>query len=289
MATTGTHKRRGGPRGNVTGWSPGAARRNIAFLRSVDERSLAGHGYAITLTVRDCPATIESWSTSLTAWIKRQRRSGLIRLHWVMEYQSRGVPHLHVAAWYDNDAASLKALDDWIEITSHLRSGHRGQYIREIEGPIGWFQYMSKHCGRGSKHYQRQQNLLPAKWTKSPRVWGKSGEWPTVEVAEGQLTDNQFYRLRRLIRSLRVSQARRSVPGPGWSWIEGSLLTKQLARSMPIAPTLCGSVKTSLRSRLQHLRYVRTMLKNDDPKKAAVIGLSEWITPDVQDELLKVL
>jgi len=287
MATTGSHKRRGGPRGNVTGWSPGAARRNIAFLRSVDERELTGHGYAITLTVKDCPSTIESWSTSLTAWVKRQRRSGLIRLHWVMEYQARGVPHLHVAAWYDTDAASTKALGDWIEITSHLHSGIRGQHIREIDGPIGWFQYMAKHCGRGSKHYQRQQDLLPARWTKSPRVWGKSGNWPIIEPAEGHITESQFYRLRRRVRSLRISQARAAVPGPGWEWINAMLFSKDQVRSMPIAPKLLGTVKTTLRARLRHLRYVRSMLKNSDPKKSAVMGVSEWITPELQQELLR--
>lgn len=287
MATSGTHQRRGGPRGNVTGWSPGAARRNIAFLRSVDERELTGHGYAITLTVKDCPGTIEDWTTCLDKWIKRQRRSGLIRLHWVMEYQARAVPHLHCAAWYDDAAASIKAITDWVEITQHLRTGPRGQHIREIDGPIGWFQYMAKHCGRGSKHYQRQQGLLPEKWTKSPRVWGKSGDWPTVDPAEGTITDNQFYRLRRRVRSLRVAQARAAVPGPGWDWINGTLFTKELARSMAIAPQLIGSVKTQLRPRLRHLQYVRAMLKNNDPKKSAVLGVSEWITSDHQQELLR--
>ncbi len=39
-------------RGKVVGWSDGAARRNVKFLRSVDERELHGVGWAATLTVK---------------------------------------------------------------------------------------------------------------------------------------------------------------------------------------------------------------------------------------------
>lgn len=289
MATSGTHKRRGGKRGNVTGWSPGAARRNVAFLRSIDERELTGHGYAITLTLRDCPLEHLIWLAFLTAWIKRQRRAGMIRLHWVMEFQSRGVPHLHVAIWYDNVEASKKALTDWIAITESCRSTIKGQHIRPIEGAVGWFMYLAKHCGRGQKHYQRQQNLLPAQWEKSPRVWGKSGDWPVEEVAEGKLTSNQFYRLRRLVRYQRVARARAAVPGPGWTWLSETMATKQFARSMPISPRIYGTVKTQLRTRLRHLQMARRMLSCTDEKLSPVRGISEWITQSEQAELFRAL
>ena len=290
MATSGNHQRRGGKRGNVTGWSPGAARRNVAFLRSIDERELDGHGFAITLTVRDCPTNHTTWASFIDAWIKRQRRAGLIRLHWVMEFQSRGVPHLHVAAWYDNDAASQKALTDWVEVTESCRSGWKGQHIRPIDGAVGWFMYLAKHCGRGRAHYQRQQDLLPKKWTKSPRVWGKSGSWPVQEVAEGKLTENQFYRLRRLVRAQRVARARAAVPGPGWSWAKYMpLFDRAMARAMPISPKVLGTVKTALGVRLRHLQQARQMLRCTDPKLSAVRGVSEWITPTEQQELFRAL
>lgn len=289
MATSGNHQRRGGKRGNVTGWSPGAARRNVAFLRSIDERKLHGHGYAVTLTVRDCPLDHLTWQRMIDRWIKRQHRSGLICLHWVMEFQARGVPHLHVAAWYDNDEASQKALTDWVEITESCGSSMKGQHIRPIEGEVGWFMYLAKHCGRGRNHYQRQQDLLPEKWEKSPRVWGKAGNWPIAEVAEGTITERQFYKLRRLIRYQRVARARAAVPGPGWEWIDGMLQTKQLARSLPIAPGIYGAAKTSLRHRLKLLKHARSMLKCKDEKLSPVRGVSEWISESEQQDLFRAL
>ena len=42
-------------RGEVGGWSEGAARRNVRFLYGIEERELHGDGFAVTLTVRDCP------------------------------------------------------------------------------------------------------------------------------------------------------------------------------------------------------------------------------------------
>jgi hypothetical protein len=144
MAEVGTHQRRGGPRGKVTGWSPGAARRNVAFLRSVEVEHLDGLGLAATLTVKHCPASPQVWADLVRAWVMRQRRAGMRRLHWVMEFQRRGVPHLHAAIWFDPDQvksflpgevapslhpdlhrettqhvhAAAKLVADWIDISS---------------------------------------------------------------------------------------------------------------------------------------------------------------------------
>lgn len=288
MSTQPRQKSGGGKRGKVTGWSPGAARRNLAFLASVDERHLTGHGFAITLTVRDCPPTHADWAKAQLAWIKRQERAGLIRLHWVMEFQRRGTPHLHAAAWYEADPGQ-KPLVDWVEITRDLGTGIKGQHARPIEGPVGWFQYLGKHCGRGAAHYQRRQETLPQQWEKSPRVWGHRGDWVLEEPGDAELTDRQYFRLRRRVRSWRVAQARAKVPGPGWRWIEGELLTRPMARAMPISPTLLGADNTQLRQRLRNLGYVRAMLKCPDEKLSNCRGVSEWIPQHVQQQLLRGL
>lgn len=291
MATTSNHKRRGGPRGEVTGWSPGAARRNVAFLRSIDETKLTGIGYAITLTIKNCPATIADWNKCCQSWIKRQARSKMIRLHWVMEYQRRGVPHLHAAIWYDTDSdPTPKALADWVAITKHLGSGIKGQHARPIKGPVGWFVYLGKHCGRGSQHYQRQQKSLPKQWEKSPRVWGKRGSWPIDEPAAGMLTDRQFYTLRRLVKRQRVAQARQEVPGPGWGWEQNTLFTRDQYRDLPIVPgKIIGDHGSPLRKRLRHFQYCKQMLKCNDPKRSPVRGVSEWISQHSQQQLLKAI
>lgn len=321
MATTGSHKRRGGPRGKVTGWSPGAARRNTAFLRSVDEKTLGGHGIALTLTMRDCPDAAADLATILTSWIKRQRRCGMIRLHWVMEFQRRGVPHYHVAIWYTDegpqaamrrgpkpeqwDQASFAisnpdmsaahpelqscaaiAVASWIDLTKHLGTGSKGQHARPIVGAVGWFQYLAKHCGRGRQHYQRQQENLPSKWTSTPRVWGKSGKWEIIEPATAELTQAQWYKFRRLVRAQRVARSRRAVPGPGWDWLP-PLFTKAIARDFTALPGQPS--KITLRHRLRLLGQARRMIKCKNKNLSHVRGVSEWIPDGQQQELLRAI
>lgn len=288
MSTQPATRSGGGKRGTISGWSPGAARRNLAFLGSVDERHLTGHGYAITLTVRDCPATVEDWQKAQRAWIQRQTNAGLIRLHWVMEFQRRGTPHLHAAAWYESPQGA-KPLTDWVDITAHLGTGIKAQHLRDIEGPVGWFEYMGKHCGRGAAHYQRRQESLPQQWKRSPRVWGHRGDWTLEEPCDGQLTDRQYFRLRRRIRAWRLARARAAVPGPGWTWQLGTLLSRPICRDMNIPPELFGKANTTLRKRLRNLQYVRAMLRCNEPKRSNVQGVSEWIPQDVQQQLLRDL
>jgi len=316
MATTSTHQRKPGKRGKVTGWSPGAARRNVAFLRSVDETTLDGLGLALTLTVRDCPSTASDWSSSLKSWVERQRRAGMIRLHWVMEFQRRGVPHLHVAAWYDPDRiatddlskslsgfpavqgrdpawtenhrfAGILAVADWVDITGKFGTGSKGQHARPIADEVGWFMYLAKHCGRGRKHYQRQQDNLPAAWKSSPRVWGKSGTWETIDPADATLTRRQWYTLRRLVRRQRVARARASLPGQGWTWeAHTPLLTRPQLREAPVG--VLGSGRP-LKLLLDNLKHARSMLKCPDRKLSEVRGISEWIDQDMQQQLIRAL
>lgn len=310
MATVSDHQRRGGKRGKASGWSPGAARRNVAFLRSVDETQLTGHGLACTLTLRTCPPSPEEWSRRLRAWIERQSRRSLIRIHWVMEMQRRCVPHLHAAVWFgDHDqriatpkrAAAVAAASaslhrsmpmddaqmvthaamlvaDWCEVFADFEPGPRGQQVRPIEGPIGWFVYMSKHCGRTGKHYQRQRESLPEAWESSPRVWGHRGDFTIVEPARVDLSSSQFYRFRRLVKRWRVSQARRGFES-GWpaDQLPGfRRMTRELG-------------KPTIRQQLRHLQFCRSMLRCTDRKLSEVRGVSEWIEEDVTQLLMRAL
>lgn len=238
-------------RGRVTGWSAAAARRNVVFLRSVDERTLSGHGYAITLTVRDCPPSSKAWSDAVVAWCRRQERAGLIRLHWVMEFQRRGVPHLHAAAWYA-EPQDLKPVLDWLQVAEAFGVGDKGQHMRPIEGVVGWFQYMAKHCSRSKKHYQRQRDSLPAEWASTGRVWGHRGQWTLVEPEAARVAPETFYRLRRLARQMRIAEARQALP----------LNSRQVG-------------------------YLRRILKCSDMKRSAVRPVSEWVTVEQQRQLLE--
>lgn len=200
-------------RGQVEGWSEGATRRNTQFLMSVRETDLTGAGVAITLTLRECPPSADDWHKLRRAWIERIRRAGMVRLHWVTEWQRRGVPHLHCALWWPDAYRGHEAIEAWVAVAGAYGAGMRGQHWRVIDGPVGWFQYLSKHAARGVKHYQRNSDNIPEGWkSKTGRVWGYVGNWPTAEPRKFGLQDQHgdggWFRLRRMVRSWRIADAR---------------------------------------------------------------------------------
>jgi len=316
MATVSRRFGRGGKRGQVTGWSPAAARRNVSFLRSVDERTLSGVGLALTLTLRDCPPSREAWSALLKAWQQRQYRGGMLRLHWCVEWQRRGVPHLHAAIWYQREqvrtgavlvdvspamvhqdmqgatfeskGAASWAIADWLDLSCVYGSQAAGQQARPLVGPVGWFIYLGKHCGRGRAHYQRQQQNLPTAWSASPRVWGRWGSWVCEDPQVETLTDRQWWRMRRLVRGARVARARRVVRkgwGPmrvfGWADVSGPRV--ELRRSC------WGDVGPPMGLRLRSLVQARRMLRCGDRKVSAAKGVSEWMDEAMQASIQRAL
>jgi hypothetical protein len=237
-------------RGQVEGWSVGATRRNTQFLMSIREDELTGSGVALTLTVRDCPETAQEWHRIRKAWIERMRRAGMVRLHWVTEWQRRGVPHLHGAIWFPGNRYDLATpLEAWCEVSALYGALHRGQHARPIDGPVGWFQYLSKHAARGVKHYQRSIDNIPEGWqSKTGRVWGYSGEWPLAEPRrfglQAQEGDGGWFRMRRMVRGWRRAESRAS--GDRWRIVSS-----------------------------------RSMLKSKEPQLSRLRGFSEWMPGDL--------
>lgn len=232
-------------RGKIEGWSAGAVRRNTQFLMRVREDQLTGAGVALTLTLRDCPPTPRHWHALRKAWTERMRRAGMIRLHWVTEWQRRGVPHLHGAIWWPDSYDCITPIEAWVELAEPYGAGWRGQHARIIDGPVGWFQYLAKHAARGVKHYQRAGDGIPLAWEmRTGRVWGSSGDWPLAQERryglQGAEGDGGFYRLRRLVRAWRKADARES----GQAW---------------------------------RIRSARTMLKSSEPELSRLRGFSEWM------------
>ncbi|WP_229149984.1 hypothetical protein, partial [Alcanivorax sp. 1008] len=206
-------------RGEVGGWSSSATRRNVAFLRSVEPSTLSGTpdapllGLAVTLTLRDCPATSDDWHKLRRAFLKRLERIGLARCHWVTEWQRRGVPHLHGAFWFPGDVSDFAAIRSevllhWLAVADSHNVSIRAQHCALISDALGWFQYVAKHAARGVKHYQRSSDNIPEGWKKTGRMWGHTGDWDTREPVQVDLPDPVYFRLRRLVRSWRVADAR---------------------------------------------------------------------------------
>lgn len=245
------------PRGGIQGWSEGATRRNTAFLRSIKEDELHGHGFAVTLTLRTCPPTPDDWHRLRRAWEMRMHRAGMIRCHWVTEWQRRGVPHLHAAIWFPTPATGSPpfdprhaAIEGWCAIAGPYGAAMRGQHCAPIDGPMGWFQYVSKHAARGVKHYQRNPENIPEHWQSATgKVWGKLGHWPVRPAIRFNVDGPAYFALRRMVRSWRIGDAR---------------------------------------SKGDHhrIQQARQMLKSHDRASSTVRGISEWIPSHLQDAML---
>lgn len=180
----------------------------------------------------------------------------MIRLHWVTEWQRRGVPHLHCAIWFPDRYETLMTTEAWVEVAGAYGAGLRGQHARPIDGPVGWFRYLSKHAARGVKHYQRSGDNIPEGWqSKTGRVWGFSGEWPIAEPRKFHVQDHTndgdggWFALRRMIRSWRLADAR--AAGDTW-----------------------------------RIRSARSMFRDSDPNLSKLRGFSEWIPEGPQLRML---
>lgn len=209
-------------RGRTQGWTPAATRRNTAFLYSVRADRLTGVGVAASLTVRECPESPEAFCAVRNAFIERLRRLGAVRFHWVVEMQERGVPHLHATIYFEPESyrgfpypPEFAVRDAWLGAAAALAAGEAGQHVERIDGPVGWFRYQSKHASRGAKHYQRARSSFPESWqSNTGRVWGRGGDWPTMDPVELGLQnrrrggDRGYFVFRRLVRRWRLADAR---------------------------------------------------------------------------------
>lgn len=236
----------------VTGWTDQSTRSNTRFLYSVDERKLTGHGFALSLTVKECPPTAQDWKKAREAFVARLRRMGMIRMHWLTEWQRRGCPHMHAAVWFDEglrerDPFAIGTIaDHWVSAASVFGAGRRGQHVAAINDAIGWFQYLSKHAVRGLSHYQRSSDNMPAGWTTTGRMWGHLGDWPTDEAIAFRIDHKAAAALRRVIRGWRRADARASGDR-------------------------------------RRIVSARTMLKCHQRELSAVRGISEWFPQELAD------
>lgn len=241
--TTNTHERR--KRGKVQGWTHRTTRSNTRFLYAVEPGGLTGYGYALSLTLRDCPPTAEDFHRVRRAFFEAMRRLGMIRLHWLIEWQRRGVPHLHAALWLPGPGMADEIVQHWCRVAKRYGALKWGQHVTRINNEVGWFKYLSKHAARGVSHYQRAPESIPKGWKDGTgRMWGSVGDWPLREAMELNIDKRGYDRLRRIVRGWRVADARRAMENG-----EGT----------------------------RRLRSARRMLRSNDPNAAAVRGVSEWI------------
>lgn len=205
-----------GLRGKVGGWTAASSRRNLRFLWSVRTEDLTGQGWSFTLTIRDCPATPKEWASWCRLYWQRLFDNGAIRLHWVIEWQRRGCPHLHGSVYFP-EAMTHAEVENVLLAGWCYRNPYAARMLSQrclpIYDAVGWSQYVAKHAARGVQHYQRSPENIPEQWQgKTGRMWGKRGDWPVDEPIRIELDDwrgdGAWYPFRRLMRSYAVAQAR---------------------------------------------------------------------------------
>jgi hypothetical protein len=229
-------------------------RRHKAWLYSVDTPRLYGVGDAVTLTLLDTPATSDDWRQLLNRLFRSLREAGFIRWHWVVEWQRRGAPHLHLAVYGPEDGAGgCDVVGMWLRLTKAAYGAQIvSQHVEPITGIVGWLEYLSKHASRGVAHYQRWGK--PVGWEKTGRLWGYGGDWPTVEPVVGWMTTAQMHQVRRMVRNWAIAEA----------------------RSRALRYEAFGDVKKAEKA-WDSVGYLRRLFKCPDRSRSSVRGLSQWV------------
>lgn len=253
MGGTGEHLR--ALRGEIKGWTAATARRHTQWLWQVRSDDLSGSGFAVTLTMRDTPPTAEEFHRMRKALLMRWKRMGASRIHWVIEWQARGTPHIHAAVYFEGEGIgalprhAMLAVQ-WLEVCDAFgyEASWKSQDCKAIDGPLGWLKYLAKHASRGAAHYQRRGH--PEGWDKTGRMWGHAGDWPVSEPVElDGLNNREFWRLRRLVRNWSRNQA---AAAGDWD----------------------------------RLRYLRSAGRPDNAHQSRFMGVSEWIPESVSLRLV---
>jgi hypothetical protein len=199
---------------------------------------------------------------------------GLIRYHWVTEWQRRGVPHLHGCLYFDhelhfNELQKIKS--HWSKSASEYVANFKAQDIKIVESAVGWLKYLAKHGSRSKHHYQRSSK--PPEWDSSGRVWGKGGEWP-IKLTEHVTDNRKIYKLRRLMKRWRIADARKPQP-----FISGDYTY------YPDNPVYWSILPSGYKNP-RRIRQARRCLKSNDVKFSAVRGMSEWIPEELAFKMI---
>jgi hypothetical protein len=126
-------------RGTIGGWSIQSTWCFRRWFYSVDGAALDAHGYATSFTVRDLLSTAADWTATRDWFLRRMRRSGLVRGQWFIEWQRRGVPHMHGCLFLLELNFEEFVMDYWFEAAAEWRPGARGQVVKSLWGLLGWF------------------------------------------------------------------------------------------------------------------------------------------------------
>lgn len=198
----------GGRRGEIRGFTAASRRRLIEALFKLREDALAA-GIFATMTVSD----LVSVSEIKESWGRFRKR--LLRAHpgvggyWRLEFQSNGLPHLHVLVLgLSNPDDNLSTLRSWLRAqwieslgfadSPALNNLVRADLVQDTQR-VRW--YLAKVT---SPHAMTYASNVGRCWSKFGRVRSFEGV-----VRSTLLTSRQAAQVRRLLDGIKLSHARR--------------------------------------------------------------------------------
>jgi hypothetical protein len=183
-------------RGRVTSFSP-ASRRRLRRLLSTVRWSQLPPARFVTLTLHRVP---EDWHRRFGVWLQWLRDQDAVYI-WRLEAQQRGAPHWHLILWCSDEcAAGMRAA--WHRTAAAgSRAHHRyGLRVDVLDS------YRAASC-YVAKYVAKSAGPLP-KALRGHRHWGASRSLPCRAIAEADLSERQYYALRRIMRGLMRARAR---------------------------------------------------------------------------------
>ncbi len=233
-------------RGLIRGWSRDSRRRLMFGVGCIDFRRVrekfGGAFVSVTVTYRDDPGPELFRRHRLKLLDRLRYELGERRLVWKVEFQRRGVVHLHLLVWVPfDDAEGLRSFRLWLWSAWEGITGERLRVDARWTTAQDLARYISADWTMDRKAYQYR---VPATWSHVGRWWGivdLPAEWTTVAVDQ-----ETFVFARRTLRRYRQSKSRYKVRcgrsqglttiwalGDDYGSLERALLPTLLARAGP--------------------------------------------------------
>lgn len=196
-------------RGNISTFSDRSRSRMLQSLAKIDRRRIYGKALFVTLTYPNrWPPTTAACKAHLEALRKRiERRWPRAWFYWKLEYQRRGAEHFHLLVFNMTDVEAGWLNTAWRDIVRLGGEWHE-TYGVKVDELTNW-----KEVGQYCAKYVAKLEQNPT--TPTPgRFWGIATRRNRVETIIGaELSDGEFYRIRRMFR--RYMHRRRGYHAPG--------------------------------------------------------------------------
>lgn len=192
LRVLGGHRRGGGVRGPVRGFSRGSRRRLLDKVNQIDRRCVEGGGLFVTLTYPgEFSESWRVWKAHLRSIEERlKRRFPGVQLLWRLEFQKRGAPHFHFLV-FNVERIDISWLSQaWYEVVGSGDPRHQaaGTEISRVRSWRGVLFYVGKYMAK-----------TDSVDFATGRVWGVIGGLP-ITLVKIELGLRELYQVRRVLR-----------------------------------------------------------------------------------------